>query len=197
MADEQIDDVGSGAGGNADNTNELDRATGDATVAGLRVESPANSEPAKRSRGRPAGSGGKRAGSSGGGQRGEKASQTAVSGVEKILFSLHQMASQFLPELAIEREESKMLAESLADVSAFYNQVVDPKLVAWIGLAGVVGKLYGPRVMAYKMRKMIEKKNRPKSTAPNVPNATVQQKSTVQQNQPPSFGDFVSLPEIE
>jgi len=71
------------------------------------------------------------------------------------------MAATFIPEAELDREESKLLAESLADVSSFYSQVVDPKIVAWVGLLGVAGKIYGPRIGAFALRMKMEKAGRP------------------------------------
>lgn len=112
----------------------------------------------KRGRGRPAGAGKPRIG------KREVAAPVSIKGIEKILFSIHAMAaSSITPELALEEQEAKLLAEAVAEVQSHYNMTVDPKIVAWIGLAGVCGSLYGPRIAAYKLRKMTEEPMRPKA----------------------------------
>lgn len=66
-------------------------------------------------------------------------------------------------ELALDREEAKELAKAIADVNAYYGKAIDPKIFAWIGLATVAGKVYAPRVVAIKLRWMMEsdKRKRP------------------------------------
>lgn len=59
-------------------------------------------------------------------------------------------------ELALDRTESKLLAESVAEVQSFYGNTLDPKIVAWVGLIGVAGSIYGPRIAAIKLRKTLE-----------------------------------------
>jgi hypothetical protein len=105
---------------------------------------------AKRKRGRPAGSG-KSAGRKGK----EKAAPVSVKGIEKVLYSLHAMAAAALKveELELDQDEAKLLAEAVTEVASYYNTTVDPKILAWAGLIGVCGQLYGPRFAAYKMRK--------------------------------------------
>ena len=172
-----------------------DAATGgsDSTIAGVTVVTPGTGagDPAsgiKRGRGRPAGSGGsKSAAGKQNASRGEKATQTAIGGIEKILFSVHQMAATFIPEAELDRDESKLLADSLADVSSFYNQVIDPKIIAWVGLLGVCGKLYGPRIVAFKVRRSMAGK-----PAQATPRAAQAAKAPA-----PNMNDLISIPPLE
>ncbi len=133
------------------------------TADGIRTVDP-SSGVVKRGRGRPAGSGAK---SSGSGKqpasaRREKTTPAAINGIEKILFSMHQMAAAFIaPELELADGEAKDLTAALGEVSNFYNQVVDPKIIAWMGLIGVAGKIYGPRVGAFMLRRQFEKGAKP------------------------------------
>lgn len=61
-------------------------------------------------------------------------------------------------EFALEPDESKELAESIARVQAFYpNSVLSPVAMAWTGLILTTGKLYGTRLIAYTARKKKEK----------------------------------------
>lgn len=62
-----------------------------------------------------------------------------------------------IEELALDHKESQLLAESVAEVQSFYGNTLDPKIVAWVGLIGVAGSIYGPRVAAFKLRKAMEK----------------------------------------
>lgn len=68
------------------------------------------------------------------------------------------MASAFVPEARIEQEEAAKLAQALAAVNAHYATVFNPKIVAWVNLASVGAGIYGPRVLAYGIRKNAEKK---------------------------------------
>lgn len=73
------------------------------------------------------------------------------------------MAAAFVaPELALEENEAKELTSALAEVNSFYSQTVDPKLLAWCGLIGVAGKIYGPRVGAFMLRRKFEAAVKPR-----------------------------------
>lgn len=66
-----------------------------------------------------------------------------------------------IPELAMEKEEARMLAEAVANVAQHYEimQTVSPEMVAWFGLLQTVGLVYGTRGVAYVSRKRMEKAN--------------------------------------
>jgi len=51
-------------------------------------------------------------------------------------------------EIALDDKDAKLLAESIGNVTQHYHATVDPKTLAWLGLAGVIGAIYVPRVMA-------------------------------------------------
>lgn len=75
------------------------------------------------------------------------------------------MAGSFIaPELALKEDEAKDLTEALAGVNQFYSQVVDPKIIAWMGLIGVAGKIYAPRIGAIILRNKM--KPQPHRVAP-------------------------------
>lgn len=107
----------------------------------------------RRGRGRPSGSAKRPAG------KRVEAAPSSVKGIEKILFSIHAMAAAAtgIDELALDDAESKLLSEAVTEVASHYNTIIDPKIVAWVGLIGVCGKIYAPRAMAYKLRKSMEK----------------------------------------
>ena len=94
--------------------------------------------------------------------RTEKASASSVIGIEKLLFSIHAIAAAGLktPELELDDSEAKLLAQAATSVADHYNVTVDPKIVAWVGLIGVAGSIYGPRLATIKMRKDMEQRNK-------------------------------------
>lgn len=61
------------------------------------------------------------------------------------------------PELEIDKEEGKLLAENIAAVNAHYGKVIDPKVMAWTGLIMACGKVYGTRALALRLRWAEEK----------------------------------------
>lgn len=102
--------------------------------------------PRKR-RGRPAGS--KNRGSS----SNSRPSKT-TSNLDSILYSVHTMGAMFLkiPELMINEEESKQLAEAINKVTELYDiPILSDKSMAWMGLAMAAGSIYGPRMVAAKL----------------------------------------------
>lgn len=67
----------------------------------------------------------------------------------------------------MEKEETDKLAGAVMKVSAEYGSVaISPKTLAWVNLAMVCGALYGPRLAAFKVRKMAEAQEKP--TTPQV-----------------------------
>lgn len=82
------------------------------------------------------------------------------------------------PELELDKEEGKLLAENIAAVNSFYGKVIDPKVMAWTGLIMACGKVYAPRAVAIKMRMTMEAEQR----RPQRPNNVVQMGSV--QNSP-------------
>jgi hypothetical protein len=62
------------------------------------------------------------------------------------------------PELELEKSEAKLLADGITTVAAQYTVEVNPRVVAWAGLCGILGTIYGTRIAAWRMRKMLEKK---------------------------------------
>jgi hypothetical protein len=138
------------------------------TIGGIPVTNPAagghTATDAPRKRGRPAGSGTKSAPK-------EKATASSIKGIEKLLYSLHIGVSSLtgIDELKIDKEESALMSEALAEVASHYNVAVDPKVLAWLGFAGVMGTIYGPRIGAWKMRRSAEKKGTPVRASNVVP----------------------------
>jgi len=90
-----------------------------------------------------------------------------LSGVETLLYSLHAMASAVVPELKIEQDEARQLAEAVAKVNEYYDTAIDPKMMAWVGLFAVCGKIYGPRIVVWNIRRVASRpKLQPFKAAP-------------------------------
>lgn len=97
------------------------------------------------------------------GSRTEAAKDKAsLRGLEKLLFSLHEMGAFFLsaPELALDEKEAGDLAAAVRDVQEHYSVSVSPKTEAWINLAIVGMGVYGTRAIAIMARKSGEAKAR-------------------------------------
>lgn len=81
--------------------------------------------------------------------------------LEKVLFSLHTMAAATLqePELCIDEDEAKILADAIEKVANAYNfsAMFSPKTQAGVDLCIALVTVYGHRVMAIarKQRKTV------------------------------------------
>lgn len=75
---------------------------------------------------------------------------------------MHMMvaAATKIDEIRLSPDESKQLAAALAEVNSHYNVVMDPKVIAWVGLTTTAASIYGPRIAAYKIRTTMENKRR-------------------------------------
>lgn len=124
--------------------------SGDGGSGGPADPRPSDDKPRKR--GRPAGSGARKAAKN----------PVNVSGIEKLLLSTHGLLAHVAktPELALDEAEASALAVAIADVSQHYDVLsrVSAEGVAWVNLMQAIGMVYGPRVIAYKMRKTAEKR---------------------------------------
>lgn len=65
-----------------------------------------------------------------------------------------------IDELKLSAEESKQLANAIAEVNSHYDVVIDPKVMAWVGLSTTCVSIYAPRLAAYKMRESFEAKKK-------------------------------------
>jgi hypothetical protein len=64
-----------------------------------------------------------------------------------------------VPELELEKEEAEKLTANALEVAKLYSNIeADPKTIAWINLAFCAGQIYGPRVVAYRIRKSQERR---------------------------------------
>ena len=98
-----------------------------------------------------------------------------------------------IPELCLSEAEAKTLNDAVLDVSKYYVSSFDPKKVAIFNLATCMGGIYATRVMAYRHRVGMEKRNKLKVMTPtNVPqNAAPPQGMTIEQylgGNPPAEG---------
>jgi len=72
-----------------------------------------------------------------------------------MIQSTHAMLAFIIktPELAIDDNEATLLAKSAANVAQHYDVVaMSEKSMAWIGFAQTLALVYGPRVVAVRMR---------------------------------------------
>jgi hypothetical protein len=118
-------------------------------------------EPVKR-RGRKPGSK-NRASATGSGAEAEKASGSLID-LTYLLASVHAMGAALLqvPELEIAEEEAKRYADAVTELSKHYTKgILSPKQIAWLNFLAVTGNIYGTRVLAYRLRKKMEAKDKP------------------------------------
>ena len=128
-------DAGSGVGGDGDNI--LDPAAALGAGAG-NTAAGGNDEP--RRRGRPAGTGGSRAG-------GKTPSSLAVNSLAATIEQIHGMLAALVhvPQLAIGPEQSRDLATALAVVSEHYKlPAVSADKIALASLIWTAGRIYIP-----------------------------------------------------
>jgi len=93
-------------------------------------------------------------------RRGSRRSRTSATettnSVANLLFTCHLGISAMLHSevFAITEQESEELAKAVTKVSQLYDiPVIGEKALAWMNLAMVGGKIYGPRVVAVKLTK--------------------------------------------
>lgn len=68
-----------------------------------------------------------------------------------------------IDELKLSQDEAKQLAAAVAEVNSHYNVMIDPKVMAWVGLSTTCVSIYAPRLAAYKFRVAAEEKKRKES----------------------------------
>lgn len=65
------------------------------------------------------------------------------------------------PELMLAEEEAKQLGRGLLELERCYPTTVDPRIIAWVNMTAICGMVYGPRIMAIRMRHSAERPKRP------------------------------------
>lgn len=73
------------------------------------------------------------------------------------------MGAQILKveSLEIDKDEAKKLSDAIQEVNKFYNIPLDPKKVAMVNLMVAMGTVYGPRIMAARIKKKISEAENP------------------------------------
>jgi len=88
-----------------------------------------------------------------------------LANLEDILFTIHlSLAGLTFEELQLDPSEAKAQADAYRELAKYYNFYIDPKKMAMINLAALLGKQYGMRAIAIYRRLQSEAK--PKSPAP-------------------------------
>lgn len=139
----------------------------------------------RRKRGRRAGSGSS--------NRANSKGKTSVNTVESALVGIHAMLSVALrtPELKLEDDESKPLAQAVKAVADLYDiPVISEAAIAWIGLITVGSQIYGPRMYMINERLKAERaEKRGSSSTSTRPNG-------VDPNPPAFMPDFQALHDV-
>lgn len=73
-----------------------------------------------------------------------------------ILLNVHTMLAGITKtdELALDPAEAHNLAEATAKVGRHYNMAMSAQAIDWTNLFMTIGAVYGPRVMAIRIRRM-------------------------------------------
>jgi hypothetical protein len=81
------------------------------------------------------------------------------------------MCASFLqvPELALDENEAKLLADAVANVAKHYDFLPDPRTQAWFNLAMIAGPIYGMRFWAIRNKAQQRAKPQPGAPARSVP----------------------------
>jgi len=102
-----------------------------------------------------------------GGKRGPNKRSAAPSSldlgvVSSTLLFWHTAAAGALraPELQLDKSEADLLGKALIQVEQQFPTQIDPRMIALLNLAGALGMVYGPRVVAIRMRVKEEAKER-------------------------------------
>lgn len=90
-----------------------------------------------------------------------KKTERNLKGIEQMLVAIHFMVATAtgVQELAIDKEESQMLAEALATLADHYKIKLDGKTGALMGFVYALSTVYGPRAVAIGVRLRSERKN--------------------------------------
>lgn len=84
-----------------------------------------------------------------------------LTATEGLLLSIHAMGAALLqePAIGLTQPEAKKLAEAISVVQSHYpTAALDPKVMAWIGLASTAAFVYGPRAAVVIAKRKAPKK---------------------------------------
>lgn len=98
-----------------------------------------------------------------------KASKQATDDLTGLLAGLSFMAGVIcqVPELELDETEAAKLGKALNRLNELYSgMVMPPKVAAWLHLGITAGTIYGPRAIAYNLRKKNEKGKQPIDVKP-------------------------------
>lgn len=86
-----------------------------------------------------------------------------------MLVGIHAMLSAVtkVPEFVLDKQEGELLASASVDLMAQYDVQASAKAVAWSNFLGVVGMVYGTRLIAARARKATAPKTQPGNGAAN------------------------------
>lgn len=71
-------------------------------------------------------------------------------------------ATAIAPELALDEQESALLAQAIKNVQDFYEIEASAEVMLWVNTIGICGAIYGPRVVAMYARKKSQRKKEAK-----------------------------------
>lgn len=112
---------------------------------------------------------GRRKSNAGGGSNNRRAgNQAGVEALANMLGFVHLGIASALktPEIKLEDDESKALAQATARVLEEFDWTPDPKVQAVVGLIMTAGSIYAPKVYFIRERKKAEKVEREQATRP-------------------------------
>jgi hypothetical protein len=120
----------------------------------------AGSEPGKRRRGRPPGSGNKQPAA-------QKATPNITANLESLIVSGHIMLAKLIDwdELILDDDEARKLSDGLKEVAKHYTMEMDPKKLAWMNLSMIAGGIYGPRIISAWRENKKKEAERPREVA--------------------------------
>ncbi len=102
--------------------------------------------------------------------RGRSRARAALDpdGVTALLLSIHLGLSSLLaePALALDATEGRKLAEAGVEVARHYDiAVLSPKAMAWLNLGVIAAGIYGPRIMAMRIKAGLKKAARAEASS--------------------------------
>lgn len=98
----------------------------------------------------------------------QNAQSIPVEGLATILLQGHAMLAMITKtqEFMLSADESITLAQSLANVSRHYDVEIAAKTLDWTNLIMVAGTMYGSRLATIRIRKQMERAQRPQPETP-------------------------------